>query len=107
MKHLTDANFKAEVLDKKGVALVDFYADWCGPCKMLGPVIEDVAKDMESDNDVLVAKVNVDSEQETAGSYGIMSIPTVIVFKDGKPVKQMVGVQSKDAYKKEIEEAKK
>lgn len=76
--------------------MVDFWADWCGPCKMLGPVIEDLAG--QFGEKVVVGKVNVDEEQELAIRYGVMSIPTVIFFKDGKEIERKVGVMPKDAF---------
>ena len=82
-------NFEAEVLKADGKVLVDFYADWCGPCKMLGPILDEISKDHT------VYKVNVDKEPELAQNYGIMSIPCMIVFQDGKEVNRMVGLRSK------------
>lgn len=99
-KTLTDANFKQEVLDQKGLILVDFWAEWCGPCKMLGPVIEKVAK--ANEGKLTVAKLNVDDHQETPQQYGIQGIPTMIFFKDGKNVQQLVGFQSQDAIQNVI-----
>lgn len=101
-KTLTDANFKSDVLEAKGVTLVDFWAPWCGPCKMLEPIVEQVAK--EIGDKASIGKLNVDDNPQTAGAYGIMSIPTMLLFKDGEPVKSMVGVQSKEAILKAIEE---
>ena len=92
---LTDANFEAEVLKSKVPVLVDFWAPWCGPCKIYGPIIEDVAKEMEGEP-VKIAKMNVDENQVIPGKFGIMSIPTTMLFKKGGPVDQMVGVQAKD-----------
>jgi len=79
---------------------VDFWAVWCGPCQMQGPIVEEVAKEMEAK--AKVGKVNVDENPESAGKYGVMSIPTLIIFKGGQPVKQMVGVQSKDILISEL-----
>lgn len=90
----TDANFDMEVLKADKPVLVDFWAVWCGPCQMQGPIVEEVAKLMEGK--AKIGKMNVDENPKTAGTYGIMSIPTLIVFKGGKPVKQFVGVQSKE-----------
>ena len=98
----TDQNFKEKVTESKLPVVVDFWAPWCGPCKMVSPIIEELAK--EYDGKVVVGKMNVD-ENQTAGEFGVMSIPTVMVFKDGKPVKSMVGAQGKESYKKAINEA--
>ena len=86
---------------KDGVTLVDFYAPWCGPCKMQLPIVEELAK--EVDNQANVAKVNVDEESELAAEYNVMSIPTLLLFKDGYLVEKMVGLQSKDYLMKKIE----
>lgn len=94
-KVLTDENFETEVLKSKDVVLVDFWAPWCGPCRMLGPVVEELAKDFEGK--AKVGKVNVDESPQTAGQYGVMSIPTILIFKDGSPVETFVGVQPKEA----------
>ena len=99
----TDQNFQQEVLASDIPVVVDFWAPWCGPCRLVGPAIEELAKDYAGK--VKVGKMNVDDNQETAGNFGIMSIPTVMVFKGGKPVKATVGAQSKDAYKRMIDEA--
>ncbi|MFK4997519.1 thioredoxin [Bacillus sp. N9] len=88
----TDANFASEI--SEGVVLVDFWAPWCGPCKMIAPVLEEL--DGELDGKAKIVKVDVDDNQETAGKYGIMSIPTLLVFKDGQQVDKTVGFQSKD-----------
>ena len=91
--HFTDENFNQEVLASDIPVLVDFYADWCGPCKMLAPVIETLATEFEGK--VKVGKLNVDNAPETAQSYGIMSIPTLLFFKNGELVNKSVGVVSK------------
>lgn len=97
----TDANFDAEVLKADKPVLVDFWAVWCGPCQMQGPIVEEVAKAMEGK--AKVGKVNVDENPKTAGTYGIMSIPTLIIFNAGKPIKQLVGVQSKETLVGELQ----
>lgn len=91
--HFTDENFNEEVLASDIPVLVDFYADWCGPCKMLAPVIETLAKEQEGK--VKVGKLNVDDSPETAQKYGIMSIPTLLYIKNGEVVNKTVGVVSK------------
>ena len=88
---LTDANFSEEI--KSGVTLVDFWAPWCGPCRMVGPIIEEVSD--EYAGKVKVGKLNVDENQGTAGEFGIMSIPTMLIFKDGEPVDTIVGAVPK------------
>jgi thioredoxin 1 len=99
---LTQENFEKEVLAAKGVTLVDFWAPWCGPCRMLAPVIEGLATEFAGK--AKVGKVNVDESAALAQQYGIMSIPTIIIFKDGKPVDQLVGLQTKDRLVAKVEE---
>ena len=92
--HITSENFETEVLNSSVPTLVDFWASWCGPCKMLAPVLETV--DAEVASFAKVCKLNVDDEPTIAARYGIMSIPTMIVFKDGKPDGKLVGVRPKE-----------
>lgn len=97
---LNDGNFDQEI--KKGKAIVDFWAEWCGPCKILGPRFEELSKEMTGIN---FFKLNVDMNEETAAKYGIRSIPTMIMFKDGQKVGQIIGAMSKDALKDKFEQA--
>jgi thioredoxin 1 len=94
--HLTGANFKEEVLESEGVVLVDFWAPWCGPCQMVGPVMEEIAKEMEGK--IKVGKVNVDEEGSLGQEYEIMSIPAVFVFKNGEVVERLIGAMAKSNY---------
>lgn len=97
---LTKDNFEKEVLKSDTPVLVDFWAAWCHPCNVLSPIIDEIAA--EHKNKVKVGKVNVDENQELAAKYGIMSIPTVILFKNGKTAEQWIGVQNKSVYEKAI-----
>lgn len=91
--HVDDNSFVSEVMGSATPVVVDFWAEWCGPCRMLAPVMEDVAQEL--DGTIKVAKLNVDENQETAASYGVMSIPTLIIFKGGEEVGRLVGYQPK------------
>ncbi len=96
---LTEENFKNGVSD--GLTLVDFYADWCGPCRMLTPVLEDVAKDVAGQ--AKIAKIDIDQAQRVASTYQVTSIPTLILFKDGKEVGRLVGLRDRDTIKEFIQ----
>lgn len=98
---LTQSNYDGEVLKSNVPVLADFWASWCGPCQMLSPTIEELAK--EYDGKIKVGKVNVDEEAELAAQNAIVSIPTVIMFVDGKPVEKLVGAHSIDEYADMIE----
>lgn len=93
IKHIQENQFQSEVLDDKGLVLVDFYADWCGPCKMLAPILEDVSDELPN---LKIVKINVDSAQALSQQYGVMSIPTVYLFDGGMNVGRFVGVKSKE-----------
>jgi thioredoxin 1 len=95
---LTTENFDATVAD--GVTMVDFWAPWCGPCRMIAPVIEELAADFEGK--ATIAKVNTDEQQELAGKFAIRSIPSILFFKNGEVVDQMVGAASKEAFAEKI-----
>lgn len=96
----TDKNFDQEVLQAEALVLVDFWAPWCGPCQIMGPILEELSAEVSVT--AKIGKLNVDDNPETASKYGIMSIPTIKIFKGGKIVKEFVGVQQKDALKAEL-----
>ena len=92
--HLDEKNFEAEVLKSSLPVLVDFWAEWCGPCKMIGPIIDQLSTELQGK--MKMAKINVDESPELAGKFNVMSIPTLLIFKGGQPVDQIVGAMPKD-----------
>jgi len=98
---LTDANFEQEVLKSLTPVLVDFWAEWCGPCKMIGPIVDELAS--EYDGKVKVGKVNIEEYQSIATEYGVRAIPTLLIFKDGEVAEQMVGLRSKRDLKANLD----
>ena len=100
---ITDDTFEAEVIKSDIPVLVDFWAEWCGPCKMIAPIVEELANEM--DGKVKFAKLDVDTNPKTATSYGIRGIPTMLIFNDGQPVDQVVGAVTKSVLKSRIDEA--
>ena len=96
-------NFQTEILNHKGLALVDFWAVWCGPCKMLSPIVDELAG--EFNGKVKIVGLDVDESSDVAAQYGIQAIPTLLLFKDGKVIEQMVGLQPKDTLRKKLEKA--
>ena len=98
---INSSEFQNEVLNKKGVVLVDFFAQWCGPCKMITPILQELTT--EVDEKAKIYKVDVDQSGELAIKYGIMSVPTMIIFKNGEAVEQMVGLQSKGTLKAKLD----
>lgn len=103
MADITDQTFEQEVLKSDIPVLVDFWADWCMPCRIVSPVVEELGKEYEGK--AKVVKLNVDDNPDTASKYNVMSIPTLIVFKNGQPVKTVIGAQPKENIEKAIEEA--
>ena len=99
---ITDANFEEQVLKSDKPVMVDFWAEWCGPCRMVGPIIEDISKEYE--DKAVVGKLDVDANQEFAAKYGVRNIPTVLIFKDGEIVGRQVGVAPKNAYTEALDQ---
>ena len=98
--NVTDDNFQAEVIESDTATLVDFWAPWCGPCRVVGPVLEEIAAERE---DVKVVKLNVDENQMTAASFQVLSIPTMILFRDGQPAKKLTGALPKKKILEQLE----
>ena len=101
---LTSANFDAEVVKFQGVALVDFWATWCGPCLMQAPILDELMKEYEKNPNVKIGKLDTDENQDIAGRYNIMSIPNLKFFKNGQLVAELVGLSDKERIKEKIEE---
>jgi thioredoxin 1 len=102
LTEVTDNNFQAEVLESESPVLVDFWAPWCGPCRVVGPVLEEIAAERP---ELRVVKLNVDENQQTAASFQVLSIPTMILFKAGQPVKTVIGAYPKRKLEQELEPA--
>lgn len=102
MEHIfTDDNFEAEVLKSEKPVLIDFWAPWCGPCRTMSPIIEEIAGELGEK--IKVGKMNVDENMDTPGKHGVMSIPTFIIFKDGQPIDRFVGSMPKEEVLKKVE----
>jgi thioredoxin 1 len=101
--HVSKNDFQKEVIEEKGLVFVDFYADWCGPCKMTAPIIDDLAKEMTN---IKFVKVNVDENPELASTYQVFSIPTFMIFKNGQVAHQFVGAMGKEGFINEINSVK-
>jgi thioredoxin 1 len=102
IKEITDGNFQSEIADNNGLSMVDFWAEWCGPCRLIAPFVEQIAD--EYSGRVTVGKLDVDSNQRTAAQFNVRSIPTILFFKDGKVVDQVIGAVPKQALDRKIQE---
>ena len=100
LKDVTDANFQAEVLESENPVLVDFWAPWCGPCRVIGPVLEEIAAERD---DLRIVKLNTDENPNTAAAFQVLSIPTMIIFKGGEPAKKIIGAYPKRKLEGELE----
>jgi len=99
---VTDSSFQAEVIESESAVLVDFWAPWCGPCRVVAPVLEEIAAERD---DLRIAKLNVDDNQQTAAAFEVLSIPTLILFRNGQPVKKVIGAYPKKKLQAELEPA--
>ena len=102
LNEVTDTNFQAEVIESEGPVLVDFWAPWCGPCRVVAPVLEEIASERP---DLRIVKLNIDENQQTAANFQVLSIPTMILFKGGQPVKTVIGAYPKKKLEAELEPA--